>query len=158
MRTAPAWRMAARSICRNGSKRLATRPCGLYAVRPPVLARRIELVGRRADRQPAQHDALLHPGVGAAGIDADRGVEIEADREAAPPRDVAAAFELALGVPLQEFVKADLVGMAFPEPAQRVVGWACAIPPAIPTTRRNVLPASVSNAAKHSSARPRSCR
>ena len=45
-----------------------------------------------------------------AGIDADRGVEIEADRKAAPPRDVAAAFELPLGVPLQKFVKADSSG------------------------------------------------
>ena len=32
-----------------------------------------------------------------------------------PARDVLAAFELALGVPLQEFVKADVVEMAFPD-------------------------------------------
>ncbi len=87
----------------------------------PVLAGGIELVGRRADRQSSQHHVLVHPGVGAAGVNADRGVEIEPDRHSAPPRDIAAAFELALGVPLQEFVKAEFVGMAFAQPAQRVV-------------------------------------
>ena len=94
----------------------------------PVLSGRIELVRRRTDRKSAQHDALRHPGVGAAGIDADRSVEIEADGKAVPARDVAAAFELALGVPLQEFVKVDLVGMALPQSAQRLVGRARAIP------------------------------
>ena len=58
---------------------------------------------------------MRHPGVGTAGIDTDRSVEVEADGKAVPARNVAAAFELALGVPLQEFVKADVVGMAFPD-------------------------------------------
>ena len=87
----------------------------------PVLAGGIELVGRRADRQSAQHHVPVHPGIGAAAVNADRGVEIKPDRHSAVPRDVAAAFELALGVPLQEFVEVEFVGMAFAQPAQRVV-------------------------------------
>ena len=38
--------------------------------------------GAPTDR-PAQHYVLVHPGIGAAGIDADRGVEIEPDRQSA---------------------------------------------------------------------------
>ena len=53
-----------RGTARSGS---ATRPCGLYGGESPVLSGGIELVGRRADRQSAQHHALVHPGVGAAG-------------------------------------------------------------------------------------------
>ncbi len=85
----------------------------------PVLSRWIELVGRRTDREPAQHDGLIHPGIGATGVDPDRSVEVEANGKAAPARDITATLELALGIPLQEFVEAYLVRMAFAQLAQR---------------------------------------
>ena len=123
----------------------------------PVLAGRIELVGRRADRQSAQHDALLHPGVGAAGIDADRGVEIEADRQAAPRARCrgsvrAGARRSIAGIRESRCRRDGLRAIAATRHRR-----AAAIPPAIPAMRRNAVAASVSKAAKHSSARPRSC-
>ena len=88
---------------------------------PPILAGGVELVGRRAHRQAAQHQALLHPGVGAGGIDADRCVEIEPDRQPQSPCDIAAGLKLPLGVPLQKFVKFDFAEMAFAQLAQNLI-------------------------------------
>jgi hypothetical protein len=52
----------------------------------PILPVRIERIGRRADRHVGEQRVLLHPGVGAARIDADREIRIKTDRHAQAPR------------------------------------------------------------------------
>src|SRR4249919_1235594 len=91
--------MAERSIWRNGSKRLATKPWGLYAVRPQSCPAGLNWSG-------------------GAPTDSPRNTMPCAIQASAP----AAAFELALGVPLQEFVKADFVRMVLPDCPQHLVG------------------------------------
>ena len=108
----------------------------------PVLAGGIELVGRRADRQPAQHHVLVHPGVGAAGIDADRGVEIEPDRQSAR----AARCRGSVRAGARRSI-AGIRGSRVRRDGFRAIGAArrrsaAAIAPAIPAMRRNASAAA----------------
>ena len=70
----------------------------------PVLAVGGELVRRRADAGVEREQVLVGPGVGAAGVDADREV---GDQRARPGR----IAELAVGDPLEPGVEPDVVGV-----------------------------------------------
>ena len=77
----------------------------------PILPLRIELVGRRAHGDVGEHRVLLAPGVGAVAVDADGKVGVETDRHATAARRLHAGAELAVGNPLQKFLKFAGLGM-----------------------------------------------
>jgi hypothetical protein len=58
---------------------------------------------------------MLHPGLGAAAVDAHRQVAVQADAHAAGAREALARLQLHLGEPLQPEAVADVRGMCLPE-------------------------------------------
>ena len=58
---------------------------GVEAGEPPVLARGVQRIRRRADGEMAGNRRLLVPGIEAVGLHADRDIEIETDLHAEPP-------------------------------------------------------------------------
>ena len=52
---------------------------GIESREPPVLPGRVELIGRRADRQRARDSVLLVPGIESAGLHANGDIEIKSD-------------------------------------------------------------------------------
>jgi hypothetical protein len=84
---------------------------GVEAGKPPVLAERIEGIGRRADGKMPGNRNLLVPGIEAVGLHADGNVEIEPDLHAKAFRKLLASGELAVRDPLQPRMEADTVGV-----------------------------------------------
>ena len=81
---------------------------GIEARKPPVLARGVERIGRRADAEMARDRFLLVPGIKAVGLHADRDVEIEPDLHTEPVGERTAGSQLPVGIPLREFDEFDL--------------------------------------------------
>ena len=77
----------------------------------PVLTRRIEFVGRGADRNIGKHDVLIAPGIGAVRVDADGDIDIKSDRKTVPPRLVTAGLQLAVSDPLHELMEFTRIAM-----------------------------------------------
>ena len=78
----------------------------------PILAARIEDVGRRADGKTEQQVGLPGPGMAAGAIHADRQIADQADAHAGRPRRRLSRREGACGEPLQEQVVAHRRGLA----------------------------------------------
>ncbi len=78
------------------------------AGKPPVLATRIEQVGRRANRKTAQHVALTAPCVAAARVHADGQIADQADAHSRIERAALRYAEGSIGEPLQETVEQHL--------------------------------------------------
>ena len=84
---------------------------GVEAGKAPVLARGVERIRRRADREMAGNRDLLVPGIEPVGLHADGDVEIETDLHAELGREIAAGLQLPVGGPLHEFDEFDLGGI-----------------------------------------------
>jgi hypothetical protein len=67
----------------------------------PVLALRIEGIGRRANVNPSQHQVRIGPGHGTVGRHADGHVEVEPDAHARRPGAGLRRLDLGVGQPLQ---------------------------------------------------------
>ena len=73
----------------------------------PVLSAWIELVGRRAARNPGGVGGLVAPHFGAAGVGAEREIDVHADRHAELVRVALHCVELRAREPLQVLMKLD---------------------------------------------------
>ena len=92
---------------------------GCHGGQRPVLAALIELVRRRAHAHPRHDHVLPGPGVGAAGMRADREVGDHADAHALSPGRLLRRAELLRRQPLQPLVERDPVGQLPPELGDR---------------------------------------
>ena len=99
----------------------------------PVLARRVVIVGRRADAGAGHGQGAVRPGGRAVRRDADGEVEIEADAHAGGARPRLRLAELPVGKPLQPRVERDQLGLFLGEGADGIgAGMAVFVGPAVP--------------------------
>ena len=133
MRSAPAW-------CEHGIQRIAERleiardeAGGRKRREAPVLARRVVIIGRRADAGAGHGQRAVRPGGRAVRRDAHGEIQIEADAHAGGPRPRLRRAELPVGKPLQPRVKRHQLGLFLGESADGIGGGvAVFVGPAVP--------------------------
>ena len=97
------------------SARLGGEPPRVPRRQRPILTSLVELVRRRAHADAGHDDILAGPGVGAAGMRADREIGDHADAHAGPPGRPLRRGQLFRRQPLQPGMKLDRVGELLPE-------------------------------------------